>query len=231
MAGITTVLRDEDIQPAISQLVDRRFARPPPRRRWPGSSRSPSTAGITRRCSPRGYEFLDNVAVDDEHDLRNALDVRLRAYISALQNDPATAAKVDALKLELLDHPAVRAWSGSLWANIKSGLVEAGTDPDSELRQRLESSIAHIGASLRDDPDLRAKAEGWIQPASGYVVRTYAEDIADLISGTVARWDTDETSRRIELQVGRDLQFIRINGTVVGALAGLVIYTISQLLT
>ncbi|MBA3294522.1 MAG: DUF445 family protein [Geodermatophilaceae bacterium] len=82
-----------------------------------------------------------------------------------------------------------------------------------------------------EDPDLRAKTEGCIQTASGYVVRTYAEDIADLISGTVARWATDETSRRIELQVGRDLQFTRINGTVVGALAGLLIYTMSQLLT
>jgi uncharacterized membrane-anchored protein YjiN (DUF445 family) len=274
MAGITTVLRDEDIQPAISQMVDRRLRETPAApalarvltvavdgghhqalltaglhglNRFLGENRivlrnalgdeSPEWVPdwVDDRVFERGFKalkkFLDNVADDDEHDLRNALDVRLRAYISALKNDPATAAKIEALKMELLDHPAVREWSGSLWATIKSGLVEAGTDPESELRHRLESSIVHIGQSLRDDPDLRAKTEGWIQTASAYVVRTYAEDIADLISGTVARWDTDETSRRIELQVGRDLQFIRINGTVVGALAGLVIYTVSQLFT
>jgi len=274
MAGISTVLRDEDIQPAISQLVERRLRETPAA---PALAKVLSLAvegghhqtlltaalrGLNRfmeenrvvlrnalgdespewvpdwvddRVFQRAFKalqsFLDNVASDDDHDLRNALDVRLRAYISALKNDPATAAKIEAIKEELLDHPAVRDWSGSLWQNIKAGLVEAGTDPDSELRQRLDASIVHIGQSLRCDPELRAKLEGWIQTASRYVVRTYAEDIADLISGTVARWDTDETSRRIELQVGRDLQFIRINGTVVGALAGLIIYTVSQLLT
>ena len=274
MAGIATVLRDEDIQPAVSQMVDRRLRETQAAPALAnvlslavegGHHQTLLTAGLRAlnrfldenrivlrnalgdespewvpdwvddRVFQRGFKalqnFLDTVAGDDHHELRSALDVRLRAYISALKNDPATAAKVEAIKEEFLDHPAVREWSGSLWQSIKSGLVEAGTDPDSELRRRLEASIVHIGQSLRDDPDLRSKLEGWIQTASAYVVRTYAEDIADLISGTVARWDTDETSRRIELQVGRDLQFIRINGTVVGALAGLVIYTISQLLT
>ena len=274
MAGISTVLRDEDIQPAISKMVERRLRETPSA---PALARVLSVAvdgghhqtlltaalrGLGRfldenrivlrnalgdespewvpdwlddRVFQRGFKalqsFLGNVAKDQHHDLRDALDVRLRAYISALKNDPATAAKVDAIKDEFLDHPAVREWSGTLWQNIKTGLVEAGTDPSSELRQRLEASIAHIGESLREDADLRAKVEGWIETAIGYVVRNYAQDIADLISGTVARWDTDETSRRIELQVGRDLQFIRINGTVVGALAGLVIYTVSQILT
>ncbi|MDQ3732918.1 MAG: DUF445 domain-containing protein [Actinomycetota bacterium] len=274
MAGISTVLRDEDIQPAISQMVERGLRETPAAPALAkvltlavegGHHQTLLTAalrGLSRfldenrivlrnalgdespewvpdwlddRVFQRGFKalqsFLDNVAKDDEHELRRALDVRLRAYISALKNDPATAARVEVIKEELLDHPAVRDWSGSLWQNIKSGLVDAGTDPNSELRQRLEASISHIGESLREDADLRAKVEGWIQTAIGYVVHNYAQDIADLISGTVARWDTDETSRRIELQVGRDLQFIRINGTVVGALAGLTIYTVSQILT
>jgi len=244
MAGITTVLRDEDIQPAVSQLVDRRLRETPAAPVLArvltvavdgGHHQALLTAGlrglnrfldenrivlrnalgdespewvpdwVDDRVFQRGFKalqkFLDTVAGDDQHDLRNALDVRLRAYISALKNDPVTAAKVDALKLELLDHPAVRDWSGSLWANIKSGLVEAGTDPDSELRQRLEASIVHIGQSLRDDPDLRAKLEGWIQTASGYVVRTYVEDIADLCSssGSTVRssapWPAWESTR------------------------------------
>ncbi len=274
MVGITTVLRDEDIQPAVSQMVDRRLRDTPAAPALArvlavavegGHHQTLLTAGlrglnrfldenrivlrnalgdespewvpdwVDDRVFQRGFKalqsFLDGVAADDQHELRNSLDVRLRAYISALNNDPVTAAKVDALKEELLDQPAVREWSGSLWRAIKTGLVEAGTDPDSELRQRLELSIVHIGHLLRDDPELRDKLGGWIQNAVRYVARTYAEDIADLIGGTVARWDTDETSRRIELQVGRDLQFIRINGTVVGALAGLVIYTVSQLLS
>jgi uncharacterized membrane-anchored protein YjiN (DUF445 family) len=76
---------------------------------------------------------------------------------------------------------------------------------------------------------MRGKVDGWLAQAAGYVVRHYRAEITTLITDTVERWDAQETSRKIELQVGRDLQFIRINGTVVGALAGLVIYTVGQL--
>lgn len=274
MAGITEVLRDEDIQPAVSQMVDRRLRETPAAPALArvltvavdgGHHQALLTAGlhglnrfldenrivlrnalsdespewvpdwiddrVFTRLMKAMQSFLGAVAEDDDHDLRGALDLRLRAYISALKSDPETAAKIEALKDELLEHPAVRDWSGSLWTNIKAGLIEAGTDPDSELRRRLEDSLTAIGESLRTDPELRAKVERWVSTAVRYVARTYANDIAELISGTVARWDTEETSRRIELQVGRDLQFIRINGTVVGALAGLVIYTIGQLIT
>ena len=87
-----------------------------------------------------------------------------------------------------------------------------------------------FGERLDSDPELRGKIDGWIADAAGYVVRHYRHEITTLITDTVSRWDAEETSRKVELQVGRDLQFIRINGTVVGALAGLVIYTVSQVL-
>ena len=83
---------------------------------------------------------------------------------------------------------------------------------------------------LSADAALREKLDGWLADAAGYVVRHYRGEITTLITDTVSRWDAEETSRKVELQVGRDLQFIRINGTVVGALAGLAIYTVSQLL-
>jgi uncharacterized membrane-anchored protein YjiN (DUF445 family) len=83
---------------------------------------------------------------------------------------------------------------------------------------------------LRDDPAVGARVEEALQRLAGHVVTHYADDLTDVISSTVARWDTEETSRRLELQVGRDLQFIRINGTVVGSLAGVAIYALSRLL-
>jgi uncharacterized membrane-anchored protein YjiN (DUF445 family) len=86
-----------------------------------------------------------------------------------------------------------------------------------------------VGEVLRDDPHVSAKVEEALQRLTGHIVTHYGDDLTDIISTTVSRWDTEETSRRLELQVGRDLQFIRINGTVVGALAGLAIYTITQL--
>jgi len=112
----------------------------------------------------------------------------------------------------------------------KRNLITMSGDADSELRHRLEASIMSLGETLRDDPALQAKVDRWVDEAIRYVVHTYRSEIADLIAGTVARWDGAEASRRIELQVGRDLQFIRVNGTVVGGLAGLLIYTVAQLI-
>jgi len=94
----------------------------------------------------------------------------------------------------------------------------------------VRDALLGFGKRLSSDPELRAKIDGWLGDAAGYVVRHYRREITTLITDTVARWDAEETSRKVELQVGRDLQFIRINGTVVGSLAGLVIYTVGQLL-
>ena len=97
------------------------------------------------------------------------------------------------------------------------------------LFDQVIDGLVGLGTRLATDPELRAKVEGWLGDAAGYVVRHYRAEITTLITDTVERWDAEETSRKIELQVGRDLQFIRINGTVVGSLAGLVIYAVGQL--
>jgi uncharacterized membrane-anchored protein YjiN (DUF445 family) len=91
--------------------------------------------------------------------------------------------------------------------------------------------LLSLGRRLTADPALQAKVDSWLEDAATYLVTTYRDEITSLISETVAGWDADQTSRKIEAHVGRDLQFIRINGTVVGALAGLLIYTVSQLAT
>ena len=175
-------------------------------------------------------KFVGEVAATPDHELRRALDLRLQDYIVALRTDPAAAERLEVVKAEILEHRSVREWSASLWGGLKKSLLELANDPSSELRQRFQSSIVHFGQTLRDDPELQAKLDRWVEGAASYVVEQYSDDIADLVSGTVAKWDAVETSNRIELQVGRDLQFIRINGTVVGGLAGLVIYTVAQLI-
>ncbi|HVV22962.1 MAG TPA: DUF445 family protein, partial [Pseudonocardiaceae bacterium] len=119
---------------------------------------------------------------------------------------------------------------GSAWGTAKRMLLDAAEDPSSELRIRVRDGLVSLGGRLTGEDGLRDKVDAWVEDAAGYVVRNYSAEITTLITDTVARWDAQETSRKIELQVGRDLQFIRINGTVVGALAGLVIYTIAQLL-
>ncbi|WP_336030095.1 DUF445 domain-containing protein [Geodermatophilus sp. FMUSA9-8] len=174
--------------------------------------------------------FLHEVGDARDHELRRVYDARLRAYVHALRTDPDTAASVEAFKKQLLEHPAVRTWSSSLWTNAKASFLAAAADPDSELRARVTGLVRDGARLLRTDPRVRELVQRQSVRVAGYLVERFAGDVADVVGTTVARWDTEETSRRIELQVGRDLQFIRINGTVVGGLAGLVIYTVAQLL-
>lgn len=174
--------------------------------------------------------FIADVAGDRNHELRRQLDERTITFAAELKESEELRARGEALKSELLDHPEVRRWSDSLWTRIKAGLLEAAEDPTSPLRIQLQRAVEDAGTSIGEDPELQAKIDQWIVGATGYVAEQFRDEVADLIAQTVQRWDTDETSDRIELQVGRDLQFIRINGTVVGGLAGLLIYTVSELI-
>ncbi len=173
--------------------------------------------------------FIDEVARDRDHQLRHQLDERTLEFAAQLKESDEMLARGEAIKDDLLDHPEVRRWSESLWSRVKLALLEAADDPTSPFRIQLETALQEAGSSIEGDPVLQAKIDSWIVGATGYVAEQFRGEVADLIAHTVQRWDTDETSDRIELQVGRDLQFIRINGTIVGGLAGLLIYTISEL--
>jgi len=163
-------------------------------------------------------------------DSLRSVDERVAALAVRLREDPALIAKCDEIKRELIAHPEVQAWMQSLWGELKRSLLTAAGDPDSELRRRIADGIRRGGARLAADAELRAKVDGWVDRLVVHVVDNYKGEVADLISSTVERWDAADTSRRIELQVGRDLQFIRINGTVVGGLAGVVIHAVGSLL-
>ena len=115
------------------------------------------------------------------------------------------------------------------WRTLKRLVLEGVDDPASAFRERVTDTVVRIGDALRDDAELRDKVDNWIVRAAQHLVGHYGVEITAIITETIERWDADEASRRIELHVGRDLQFIRINGTVVGSLAGLVIYTIAEL--
>ncbi|WP_117000059.1 DUF445 domain-containing protein [Desertimonas flava] len=174
--------------------------------------------------------FLADVTADPRHEVRRSVDERVAALAHRLRDDPALIAKCDEIKRELIAHHEVQAWIHSLWGEVKGSMLAAAGDPQSELRRRLADGIGRAGARLADDAELQAKIDGWIERLVVHVVDNYKSEVADLISSTVERWDADETSRRIELQVGRDLQFIRINGTVVGGLAGIAIHAIGSVL-
>ncbi|WP_136708198.1 DUF445 domain-containing protein [Agromyces sp. H66] len=172
--------------------------------------------------------FVRSVRGDPEHPLREAVDGWLAEFTDDLQHDPAMIARVEQLKADLLESPRVREFAGEAWASIKATLETALADPGSDLRAGLRQALIEVGTRLTTDDELAAKVDEWVTDAAEYLVRSYRHEIAGVITETVERWDPRETTEKLELQVGRDLQFIRINGTVVGALAGLVIYTVAS---
>jgi uncharacterized membrane-anchored protein YjiN (DUF445 family) len=174
--------------------------------------------------------FLADVTAQPDHELRRQFDRYLREYAVALRTDPEKAATIEKAKIDLLERPDVREWLSGLWAYLKRAILAGAVDPNSDLRRTVASLTVQVGTTLRDDPNLQATVDKSLQRLVGHVLARYSDDIAELISGTVARWDAADTGRRLELQVGRDLQFIRINGTVVGALVGVIIYAVSQVL-
>ena len=175
-------------------------------------------------------DFTDKVRRDPNHELRRSATRFLFEFAADLQNDAATIAKAETVKEQLMERDEVTRAAETAWKTLKRLVLDGVDDPSSALRSRIADSVMAIGESLRDDAELRDKVDGWIIRGAQHLVTQYGSEATTIITDTIERWDADEASRRIELHVGRDLQFIRINGTVVGALAGLIIYTVAQLL-
>ncbi len=175
-------------------------------------------------------DFTDKVRRNPDHELRRSATRFLFEFADDLQHDDATIARAEAVKEQLLAREEVTNAAATAWKTLKRLVLEGVDDPSSALRTRIADAVVSIGESLRDDSELRDKVDNWIVRGAEHLVAQYGVEITAIITDTIERWDAEEASRRIELHVGRDLQFIRINGTVVGALAGLIIYTIGRLL-
>ena len=271
--GVVTVLRDEDVQEVLEQLVVRKLIETPVgpplgavlgnvladgshhrlvdlvcdraydwvvanqetvlrivHERAPGWTPRFVDEMVADRVFLEVQNFAWAVKTDPEHPLRKAVDTFLVEFAVDLQRDPETIERAERVKQQIVDHPEVRRFIGRAWGVAKTMILDAAADPSSALRLRVRDGLVAFGNRLAGDAELRGKIDGWLADAAGYVVRHYRPEITTLITETVERWDAAETSRKVELQVGRDLQFIRINGTVVGALAGLLIYTVANLL-
>ncbi len=172
--------------------------------------------------------LLDAIGNDPHHETRQRFNQGVADFIVKLKSDPETIARGEEIKNELLEHPVIQEYLAGLWKHVSEFLLRQADDPDSVLRQRFETGLVSFGEALQRDPALRAQINQWLNDAILRIVRNYRAEIAGVISETVRRWDSDVTSQRVELAVGRDLQFIRINGTIVGGIAGLGIYALSR---
>ncbi|MGN7861295.1 DUF445 domain-containing protein [Microbacterium sp. 22303] len=172
--------------------------------------------------------FVRAVQADPRHPARRALDGYLARLANNLQHDSATRARLENAKAALFDSPRVGALAAEAWNAAKTGLLSALADPESGLRRRAAVAIGELGDRLATEDPLQHRVDGWVTDAAVFLVDRYRHDIASIITDTVERWDPAETTEKIELMVGRDLQYIRLNGTVVGALAGLAIFAVAH---
>ena len=175
-------------------------------------------------------DFTYKVRTDPNHDLRRSMHRFVEEFADDLQHDPTMIAKFEEIKHELIGRDEVSNAASTAWKTGKAVIEQMLDDPNSTLRNSLTDSAIRLAVRIRDDRPLQEKMNGWVARAARHVATNYSQEIISVITETVRGWDADDTSRKIELQVGRDLQFIRINGTVVGSLAGLAIYTFSVLI-
>jgi len=174
--------------------------------------------------------LLHAVTTDPNHPLRARFDAAVDRFVERLKTSPEVIAKGEELKEELLAHPSVRQFSAAVWTDAKEAIVKYSEGPlDGEVRP-IDRGIVSLGETMLEDPELLAKVDGWILDATLYIVEQYRTEVGQFIADTVRGWDPEDTSRKIELAVGRDLQFIRINGTIMGALVGLLLYLVGRVL-
>lgn len=184
---------------------------------------------VDQRLHSEAVRFLRRVAAEPAHPARIAITNFLQDLAVDLQEQESLQAQLESFKHEVFDSPRIRSLAASTWQAAQSAIVEMLEDPDSELRKRITAVLIDFGHKLEEDPTLQFKIDVWVMNVAEYLVRTYRHDLANVVAETVQRWDAREAAEKIELQVGKDLQFIRINGTVIGAIAGLGIYTFAEL--
>ena len=173
------------------------------------------------------YKLLADMASDPQHPVRAKTEEALIELAHDLQTDPELRAKFDEWKREMLENPAIAEWLDGIWEMGRTALLKASRDPDTAMAGHLGEALMQLGSSLQTDALLNRQINRFARRAVVGVVSSYGENIVQLVSDTVRDWDAKTITDRVESAVGRDLQYIRINGTVVGGLVGVVLHTIS----
>ena len=184
---------------------------------------------VTSRVHRELVTWVADIRDDPRHHARQALDSMLAQLAHDLLNDPAAQERTERLKERLLDHPQVLASTISLWNALRRSLLASLQDLHGAVRARLLAEVSAFSRRLLDDEAFRARLDALAADAAVFAVDRYGAEVTTVITHTIERWDGKEAARRIELHVGRDLQFIRINGTIVGGLVGVLIHTVTVL--
>jgi uncharacterized membrane-anchored protein YjiN (DUF445 family) len=176
------------------------------------------------------YKMLAEVLVFPDHPLRLRLEEGLEQLADRLKHDAEMQAQVMRLKTEILANPAMARWFDAMWERLRAGMLRGVRDPEKALSGQLGESLAQLGQALQGDPRIQLQVNRFARRTLAGVATRYGDQIVRLVSETVKRWDAHTVTDRVETAVGRDLQFIRINGTVVGGLVGLALHAVDRLL-
>lgn len=173
--------------------------------------------------------LLDDVALDQGHELRLGFNRAVDKLIVKLQNDPEMAERAEEIKGWLKEDASFNRYIGELWNDMRNCLKADLTSDDSRVQEKVRGAALWLGETLAADPALRDSMNQHLEQAARSVAPEFAGFLTRHISDTVKSWDARDMSQQIELNIGKDLQFIRINGTLVGGTIGLILYLLSQL--
>ena len=176
------------------------------------------------------YKLLAEVLVDPEHPLRDKIEEGLEELAKGLREDPEMQERVERMKRELLSNPAIGEWWQGVWERLRSGLIKTIRTSGGTGNSYIGETLGELGAALRDDERLQRQVNRFARRTAVGIATRYGDQIVQLVSETVRRWDARTITDRVESAVGRDLQFIRINGTLVGGLVGLTIHALDTYL-
>ena len=217
-AGLTLEDNEETIRDIIHQRVSGVL-------RWAGIDKTISSSVLDGL-----YKLLAEVLVNPDHPLRGKIEEGLAKLGQDLQHDPDTRAKVEDMKRDLIANPAVAVWWTGVWERIRRSLIARARDPESGMGEEMRNMLAELGGALQQDARLQLQINRFARRTMVGVATRYGDQIVRLVSETVKRWDARTITDRVEGAVGRDLQFIRINGTLVGGLVGMTLHFITTVL-
>ena len=217
-AGLTI----EDNEEALRDIIHQRVAGV---LRWTGLDKTISTSVLDGL-----YKLLAEVLVNPDHPLRGKIEEGLAKLGQDLQHDPETRAKVEEMKRDLIANPAVAVWWMGVWERMRQSLIRRARDPESGMGEDMRNMLAELGQALQKDARLQHQINRFARRTMVGVATRYGDQIVRLVSETVKRWDVTTITDRVEGAVGRDLQFIRINGTLVGGLVGMTLHFLATVL-
>ena len=186
-------------------------------------------ASIARRVLATVTAELDKMSPDGS-DLRAAFDEWVRREIARLEEDPTRAAEVGVAIRRVVAHPTVQAWLWDVWARLRLALEADAARPSGRTVTAIEGALANVGAMLEADPAARARVHAAVEAVAASLLPSAQARLAEFIAQVVANWDTDTIVDRLELRVGKDLQYVRVNGTLVGFLVGGLLYWVLRAL-